>query len=170
MTFFSSFISIYLLKLPSHKMRVHCHHKLGWNVDEVGVNTQQICSGYLYLRKYQVLSTGQIIGVIGAFWWVTFVWTWQFWSHPVSSDHGQCDFIFHLKVIIVVVKKQTNKQNTNKQKQKQNKNPQQNGDDLKQENSTCFKNCHTKGHITFQTCLLWQFKSSHHIPSLRSNT
>ena len=48
----------------------------------------------LWLRKYQVLSRGQIIvGVI-------LVWTWQFWSHPVTL--ASVIFIFHLKVIVVV--------------------------------------------------------------------
>ena len=48
----------------------------------------------LWLRKYQVLSTGQIIvGVI-------LVWTWQFWSYPVTL--ASVIFIFHLKVIEVV--------------------------------------------------------------------
>ena len=48
----------------------------------------------LWLRKYQVLSTGEII--VG----VTLVWTLQFWSHPVTL--ASVIFIFHLKVNEVV--------------------------------------------------------------------
>ena len=47
----------------------------------------------LWLSKYQVLSTGEIIVE------VNFVWTWQFRFHPVTMASGI--FMFYLKVIVV---------------------------------------------------------------------
>ena len=65
------------------------NHDNGWGRS----GSIKICGG-LWLRKYQVLSTLQIIvGVI-------LVWTWQFWSHPLTM--ASVIFIFHLKIIEVV--------------------------------------------------------------------